>query len=186
MRVIAGTWRGRRLVAPGGSSTRPTADRVREAVFSTLYSLAGEVDGKRVLDLYAGSGALGIEALSRGAAHATFVDPDRRALAALQQNLRVLGVPRSAARVLPMRAEALDATALGTGTVSLLFVDPPYRIDALRVRQVLERLDGVFAPDAVVVYEHAADVVPSWPETFRVVGDRRYGGTVVSFARHEG
>jgi 16S rRNA G966 N2-methylase RsmD len=88
--------------------------------------------------------------------------------------------------VLPVRAEALDADALGAGTVSLLFADPPYRIDALRVRYVLERLDGVFVPGAIVIYEHAEGVVPSWPETFHAVGDRRYGGTVVSFARHEG
>jgi 16S rRNA (guanine966-N2)-methyltransferase len=121
MRIVAGEWRGRELVAPGGKQTRPTADRTRETLFSMLASRLGSFEGLRVADLYAGSGALGLEALSRGAAHATFVEMDRAALKAIDANIVALG---AAARI-SMRA--MSATALPAGhSFELIFADPPY------------------------------------------------------------
>lgn len=121
MRIIAGEWRGRPLLAPAGQGTRPTADRTRETLFSMLVSRLGSFDGLRVADLYAGSGALGLEALSRGAAHVTFVENDPRALAAIRANLLALNAihraevrPLSAANLVP--AQAFD----------LILADPPY------------------------------------------------------------
>jgi 16S rRNA (guanine966-N2)-methyltransferase len=117
VRVVAGAFKGRRLHAPAGSRTRPTADRVREAVFSIL----GPVEGLSVLDLFAGSGALGIEALSRGAASATFVERDPRAVAAIRRNLEALGVEAPV-----HRRDALAFLRSGAGPFELVFVDPPY------------------------------------------------------------
>ena len=121
MRIIAGEWRGRRLVAPAGMATRPTADRTRETLFSMLASRLGSFEGLRVADLYAGSGALGFEALSRGAAHATFIESDRAALKAIDANVMALG---AAARI-SMRS--MSATALPPADpFDLIFADPPY------------------------------------------------------------
>lgn len=125
MRVVAGEWRGRKLVAPSGQQTRPTADRTRETLFSMLASRLGSFDGLRVADLYAGSGALGLEALSRGAAHVTFVETDRAALKAIDANVETLG---AAARI-SMRA--MSATALPAGPAfDLILADPPYAAGA--------------------------------------------------------
>lgn len=122
MRIVAGEWRGRKLVAPEGRQTRPTADRTRETLFSMLASRIGSFEGLRVADLYAGSGALGLEALSRGAAHATFVESDRTALKAIDANVMALG---AAARI-SMRA--MSAAALpAADPFDLVFADPPYR-----------------------------------------------------------
>ncbi len=133
MRVVAGEYRGRRLTAPRGEGTRPTSDRVREALFSIL----GPMAGLRVLDLFAGTGALGIEALSRGAAHATFVERDRRALAALDANLTALDVPGETVRVHPRDAAAfLRDAAARDDTYDLVLLDPPYR-DVDRLAPVL-------------------------------------------------
>lgn len=119
MRIIAGQWRGRPLVAPQGSDTRPTADRVREALFSMLASRLGSFEGLQVADLFAGSGALGLEALSRGAAHCVFVENDRRAADAIRANLAALG---ASGEVVARGAEhaALSVPA------DLAFLDPPY------------------------------------------------------------
>jgi RNA methyltransferase, RsmD family len=131
MRVIGGSFRGQRLVAPGGRDTRPTSDRVREAVFSSLFSLAGGFEGRHVLDLYAGSGALGIEALSRGAAHVVFVERDRRAAGVIVANLESLRIAPARWRVLTCDASRL-VKAAGLHAVSLLFADPPYTIECGR------------------------------------------------------
>lgn len=121
MRIIAGQWRGRPLVAPAGEGTRPTADRTRETLFSMLVSRLGSFEGLRVADLYAGSGALGLEALSRGAAHATFVENDPRALATIRANLLALNVNDRA------DVQALSATRLVLAQpFDLVFADPPY------------------------------------------------------------
>jgi len=119
VRIIAGRWRGRPLVAPQGQATRPTADRVREALFSMLASRLGSFEGLQVADLFAGSGALGLEALSRGAAHCVFVENDRSAVEAIRANLAALG---ASGEVLARSAEhaALPAPA------DLAFLDPPY------------------------------------------------------------
>ena len=119
MRIIAGQWRGRPLVAPQGQDTRPTADRVREALFSMLASRLGSFEGLQVADLFAGSGALGLEALSRGAAHCVFVENDRRAIDAIRANLAALG---ASGDVLPRSAEHAALPV----PVDLAFLDPPY------------------------------------------------------------
>ena len=121
MRIIAGEWRGRSLVAPPGNATRPTADRTRETLFSMLASRLGSFEGLRVADLFAGSGALGLEALSRGAAHASFVESDRQAIKAIEANVATLGA-RERASLRAMSAAALPASE----PFDLIFADPPY------------------------------------------------------------
>ncbi|MBV9931182.1 MAG: 16S rRNA (guanine(966)-N(2))-methyltransferase RsmD [Alphaproteobacteria bacterium] len=120
MRIIAGKWRGRPILAPAGSATRPTSDRTREALFSMLASRLGSFEGLAVADLFAGSGALGLEALSRGAARCTFVETDRHAVAAIDRNLATLG---AAAEILAVPAEQAHIV----GPLDLAFLDPPYR-----------------------------------------------------------
>lgn len=120
MRIIAGAWRGRALAAPQGDTTRPTSDRAREALFSMLASRIGSFEGLAVADIFAGTGALGLEALSRGAAHCTFVERDRAALAALKANIAALGAGTRAA----VRAGAAEGFA--GGPFDLAFLDPPY------------------------------------------------------------
>ncbi|MFL6845931.1 MAG: 16S rRNA (guanine(966)-N(2))-methyltransferase RsmD [Allosphingosinicella sp.] len=119
MRIIAGKWRGRPLLAPAGAATRPTADRVREALFSMLESRLGSFEGLQVADLFAGSGALGLEALSRGAAHCLFVESDRAAIDAIRRNIAALGAE---GEILPGRAEHVRLPR----PVDLAFLDPPY------------------------------------------------------------
>lgn len=133
MRVIAGQWRGRRLIAPSGDATRPTADRTREALFSMLTSRVGSFEGLRVADLFAGSGALGIEALSRGAAHCLFVEQDRAAVDVLRTNLSALG-----ARQGEVRAQSVMTLPPADTAFDLLLLDPPYGTGAGAV--ALDRL----------------------------------------------
>ena len=150
MRIIAGAWRGRPIEAPPGAATRPTADRVRETLFSMLVSRLGSFDGLRVADLFAGSGALGLEALSRGAAHATFVENDSRAAAAIRRNAEKLGatdrvaVRQGSALALPP-AEPFD----------LVFADPPYApgSGSAATEAVLEA--GWLAPGGWIAVESA-------------------------------
>src|SRR5947209_17627021 len=137
-RVVAGIARGRRLDAPPGAATRPTADRVREATFNALGSL-GAVEGATVLDLFAGSGALGIEALSRGAVAATFVDDDARALAVVRRNLEACGL---ADRATVVRS---DAVRFAAGRVDLVLLDPPYAFDDDAWARLLGGLDAAVA-----------------------------------------
>jgi len=119
VRIIAGKWRGRPIVAPKGQATRPTSDRAREALFSMLASRIGSFDGLEIADLFAGSGALGLEALSRGAAHCTFVDSDRAALEAIRTNLKALGAEGD------VRAATAEHVRL-VRPLDLVFLDPPY------------------------------------------------------------
>jgi 16S rRNA (guanine966-N2)-methyltransferase len=166
MRVVAGEFRGRKLRAPAGGATRPTTDRVREAVFNALTSLDVLV-GASVADLYAGSGALGIEALSRGAAHCTFVESDRAALSAIHDNIGTLGITGRT------RVVAGDVMAmLPRINCELAFADPPYGFDDWQ--RLLDRLDV-----ELLVAEAAAvvDGSPRW-EQRRV---KRYGRTWVTF-----
>jgi 16S rRNA (guanine966-N2)-methyltransferase len=144
MRIIAGRWRGRKLVAPAGLATRPTSDRAREAVFSMLASRIGSFEGLRVADLFAGSGALGLEALSRGAAHCVFIDRDRAAVEAIRANLAALGAD---GEVLPGSAEH----ARIPGPLNLVFLDPPYGSGL--AAPVLERLP--LAPGGLASVETA-------------------------------
>ncbi|HEX2233262.1 MAG TPA: 16S rRNA (guanine(966)-N(2))-methyltransferase RsmD [Thermoleophilaceae bacterium] len=144
MRVVAGAFKGRPLQAPRGTRTRPTADRVREALFSIL----GDVSGARVLDLYAGSGALGIEALSRGAASAEFVDKDPRAVAAIRRNLEAVGAD---GRV--RRRDAIGFLAAAEGRYDLVLIDPPYDSAERIAGPLAERLPAVLVQGARVVTE---------------------------------
>ena len=168
-RVIAGTARGRRLQVPAGPTTRPTADRAREGLFSTLLSLL-ELEGARVLDLYAGSGALGLEALSRGAGSATLVESDPDAVAVLRANAAHLGF--SAAYVVAQPVErflGVDAEP----RYDLVLLDPPYELDA---EPVLELLRPWLAEDAVVVVERRTRRSTfAWPAGYQQVRERTYG-----------
>ena len=148
MRVVAGRFGGRRLSAPAGRGTRPTSDRVREALFSML----GSVEGLRVLDLFAGSGALGIEALSRGAAAAVFVDRDPRAVAAIHRNLEALGLEGTVRRADAV-AFLTSAGAHRAAPFDLVFVDPPYSSAGRVAGPLSERLPALLSKDALVVTE---------------------------------
>lgn len=178
MRVVAGTARGRRLRTPDGASTRPTSDRVREAVFNALFSLDALRDAL-VVDLYAGSGAMGIEALSRGAAHAWFVESDRRALAVIDDNLDVLDL-RDRATVVRSDVETAlrgPASVIPDG-LDLVLADPPYAFDDWS--DLFALVAPRLGPDALVVAESGAPIaVPTGWEKMR---ERTYGGTVITFA----
>ncbi|MCI0346720.1 MAG: 16S rRNA (guanine(966)-N(2))-methyltransferase RsmD [Chloroflexi bacterium] len=170
MRVVAGSAKGRRIVAPAGRDTRPTSDRVREAVFNALVSL-GTVDGATALDLFAGSGALGIEALSRGAAYATFVERDRAALASIRANLSATGLADRAAVV---ERDALAYVAAQRAHVDIAFLDPPYAFDGWDAL-----LEALPADLAVIESDRPVDGGEGW----ELVRHRRYGTTVVSIIR---
>jgi 16S rRNA (guanine(966)-N(2))-methyltransferase RsmD len=170
--VIAGTLGGRRLKAPPGSATRPTSDRVREALFSIL---GAEVEDARVLDLFAGSGALGIEALSRGAAQATFVDDAPAALAALKGNLQTLGIEAEVVRADALRW--LRTASRAPRQYDLVFLDPPYRRAAPLGAALSLALAPVLAPGAVVVAE--ADRRAPLELDLPITHERRYGDTLI-------
>lgn len=169
MRIVAGEFKGRRLAAPRGTGTRPTADRVREALFSML----GDVGGARVLDLYAGSGALGIEALSRGAASAVFVERDPQAVAAIERNLAPLDV-EAAVR----RADVVRWLARAEGPFDLVFCDPPYDVASRLAGPLAERLPGLTADDARIVTESNKRNPLELP--FPLIVERSYGDTRIA------
>jgi 16S rRNA (guanine966-N2)-methyltransferase len=171
MRVIAGTHRGRRLRAPGTPDTRPVTDRVKESVFS---SIAARVPAGRVLDLYAGAGSFGIEALSRGAASAVFVESGREALSALRANLADLDLG-SVSMVVPRRVESvLDSLP---GGFDLVFCDPPWPVGTSDLESTLTRIVPLLAPDGMVIAtRRASDPVPR-PPGIGIADDRRMGDT---------
>jgi 16S rRNA (guanine966-N2)-methyltransferase len=172
MRVIAGRWGGRRLQAPPGDATRPTSDRVREALFSVL---GDRVDGARVLDLFAGSGALGIEALSRGAAHATFVDSAPAAIRSLRANLSALGADAEVRRADARRF--LGAASANGRHYDLVFLDPPYRLAGRLGGELAAALPAVLAPGAMVVTE--SDRRAPLELELELIDERRYGDTLI-------
>jgi 16S rRNA (guanine966-N2)-methyltransferase len=177
MRIISGLYRGRPLIAPKGDTTRPTADRTREALFSMLVSRLGSFEGLRVLDLFAGSGALGLEALSRGAAACTFVEQDGAALDALRTNIAKLGAIGA-----DLRAGSVMALGPAPASYDLLLLDPPYDSGAGVV--ALERLLrlGWIAPGALVSVEtmKREDVAPA---RFEVEAERVYGKAKITLLR---
>ena len=180
MRVIAGRLGGRRLKAPRGRDTRPTTDRVREALFSML----ADVDGARVLDLFAGTGALGIEALSRGAARVVFVERSPAALAVLRSNLAELGIDSEQADVRPGDALAALRTARERDeTYDLVFVDSPYGHAHQTGAALAGILPALLASDARVVVE--ADRRNPAELGLPVVAHRRYGDTTITIHRHD-
>ncbi len=175
MRVIGGELRGRRLNAPVGDGVRPTSDRVREAMFDILYSLGG-VEGAQVADLFAGTGALGIEALSRGAASVTFVERDPLALAAIRRNLESVGLDddeRSGVATV-VRADVDAWVATTASRYDLVLCDPPYGYEGWGT--LVTQL-----PADLAVLESGAEIAP--PVGWGIIKTKRYGGTIVTVAR---
>ncbi|MDF1703611.1 MAG: 16S rRNA (guanine(966)-N(2))-methyltransferase RsmD [Aeromicrobium sp.] len=181
-RVVAGTFKGRRLRTPPGDATRPTSDRVRESLFATLTSAFGGLDDLRVLDLFAGSGAIGIEALSRGAAHADLVDPDRHAVRVMRSNLDELAI--STARVHPVKAAAfLRRPPLQP--YDLIVLDPPYAVATAEVAALVGELaDPVWClPDGLIVVERSSRDPFTWPPGIEPYDERAYGETTLWYGR---
>jgi 16S rRNA (guanine966-N2)-methyltransferase len=174
VRIIAGTHRGARIGAPKGVATRPTGDRVREAAFN----LIGPVDGATVLDLFAGSGAMGLEALSRGAASVTFVEAERAACRTIADNLAKLRL--TGARI--TCGDAVWALRQETRTYDLVLVDPPYEVWAELEPKLAEQLPRVLAADGLLVVETGARAEPSLPLQMRT--SRRYGSARLTLFEH--
>jgi 16S rRNA (guanine966-N2)-methyltransferase len=180
MRVIAGRLGGRRLKAPTGKVTRPTSDRVREALFSML----GQVEGCHVLDLFAGSGALGIEALSRGAGSAVFVERNARVVAVLHANLAALALAEDVAQVRHVDAlSALHSARRSAETYDLVFIDPPYRQAREWADELAAILPSLLSPAARVVVESATRAPLELP--LEIERQRRYGDTSITIHRQQ-
>lgn len=192
MRIVAGLARGRRLQAPRGTSTRPTSDRVREAVFSTVQSQVGSLDGARVLDVFAGSAAMGLEALSRGAASVVFVESDRGVVGTLRENIERVGLPGTELVIADATAFARDEPGRGRIDDSrypfdLVLCDPPYAFPAQRVGDLIENLmrHGWLALDCLVVVERdARDADAPWPEA-EVMADPPRDGLALQIAARD-
>ncbi len=192
MRIVSGQYRGRVIDAPEGEGTRPTTDRVREALMSSLSSLRGGLEGDRVLDAFAGSGALGLESLSRGASYALFFERDRKAQKVIEGNLRKLGIDSRMGRLI--RQDVFKfAPAMIDAPFDVVFLDPPY---AYRVDDVLDLVRSLaqanaLSEDAVIVYEHAqadraeVDAAIDVASDFRVEVTKKYGITAVTMMRFE-
>lgn len=179
MRVISGMLKGRRLVAPAGLSTRPTADRIKESVFNILGS---SVQSAMVLDLFAGTGALGIEALSRGATHAVFIDQAKAALAAIRTNIRNLGIG-DRTRVLQWNiSKGLQCLSSMPPAFDLVFMDPPYDANAIVPALTALVACDALAPGVQIVIEHSTrDPIETSTLPLTITDQRRFGKTLVSF-----
>ena len=177
MRIIAGSLKGARIAAPRGLATRPTSDRVREAAFN----LIGPVDGATVLDLYAGSGAMGLEALSRGAASAVFVESDRDACRVIERNLDKLRLQGTVLRSEALRALAAEAAA--GRRYDLVLVDPPYEMFSSLQTALAAHLPAVLADDGLLVVETGAREEPELPLARRA--SRRYGAARLTLFERE-
>ena len=176
-RVIAGEAGGRRLTVPDGRETRPTSDRAREGLFATVASIVGPLTGTRVLDLYAGSGAVGLEALSRGASRVLLVESGARASAVIRQNIKAIGLP--GATLIADRVERVLAHfPPGDERYDVAFADPPYAMADAEISRVLSLLadEGWLARDALVIVERATRSGPVlWPHGFVPDRARKYG-----------
>lgn len=177
-RIIAGRHGGRRIATPPGDGTRPTSDRVRESLFASLNSLLGGFDGLRVLDLFAGSGALGLECVSRGAEHADLVESDARAARTIQRNVADLGASASVHRTTAQRFVASTK-----GSWDLVLLDPPYAVTTAEVAAIVAGLRPSLAEDAVVVVERASRDEFTWPDGFDALRDKTYGDTRLWYGR---
>jgi 16S rRNA (guanine966-N2)-methyltransferase len=183
-RVIAGEAGGRRLAVPDGRNTRPTSDRAREGLFATVVSMVGTLSGSRVLDLYAGSGAVGLEALSRGAEHVLLVESGTRAARVIRANIEAIGLP--GAEVITDRVERVLARRPDHGRYDVVFADPPYALADDEVSAMLQALSdhGWLVPGALVIIERATRSGPfSWPPGFEPDRARRYGEATFWYAR---
>lgn len=186
-RVIAGIAGGRRLAVPPGKGTRPTSDRVREGLFSAVWARLGDLDGARVADLYAGSGAVGLEALSRGAAHVLLVESDARAARTIRANAATLGLP--GAEVAADKVERVLASEPAGGPYDLVFLDPPYAVTDTTVTAHLNALrdNGWLTPGALVVVERATRGAPlEWPPGYEPGRARRYGEATLWYGHATG
>jgi len=178
-RIVSGRFGGRRLAVPP-SGTRPTSDMAREGIFSTLTSLLGDLAGLRFLDLYAGSGAVGLEAWSRGAA-VTLVESAPRALDVLRANVAALG-PADGVTLIGAKVE-VAARELASSGFDVVFADPPYELASHALAEVLAVLRPALASDAVVVVERASRDAWTWPEGIEAIRERRYGAATVWYDR---
>ncbi|HWG01362.1 MAG TPA: 16S rRNA (guanine(966)-N(2))-methyltransferase RsmD [Trebonia sp.] len=186
-RIIAGAAGGRRLTVPGGTSTRPTSDRAREGLFGTLLSELGTLAGKHVLDLYAGSGAVGLEALSRGADSVLLVESDARAAAVIKANIATVGLP--GARVVTSKAERVlgrPPATQATPAYDFVFADPPYAVTSAEITKMLGLLgNGWLAEDALVVVERATRSGEfDWPPGYKPGKSRGYGEATFWYGWH--
>lgn len=181
-RIIGGSAGGRRLATPRGAQTRPTSDRVREALFSAVESWCGSLQGLRFLDLYAGSGAVGLEAWSRGAGVVTMVESDRRTAALIASNARELGFSR--ANIVRASVSATLGAA-PAAPYDVVFADPPYPLaeEAVAADLVALAANGWLVPGALVVVERSSrSPEPAWPHGFEAVRSRKYGETTLWYA----
>jgi 16S rRNA (guanine966-N2)-methyltransferase len=177
-RVIAGEAGGRRLAVPDGRDTRPTSDRAREGLFAAIVSMLGSLAGSRVLDLYAGSGAVGLEALSRGADHVLLVEQGARATRVIRENIEAIGLPGAVLAADRVERVLARGLAPAEGRYDVVFADPPYALADTAVSQVLSLLadQAWLAPGALVIVERATRSGPvSWPDGFVPDKTRRYG-----------
>jgi len=179
-RIIAGTYGGRRLRVPAGDGTRPTTDRVREALFSSLQSEFAGLEGLSFLDMFAGSGAVGLEAVSRGAARVDLVESDRRAAGVIGTNIAELGV--TSARVLGQTAERFVQSEPGT-SYDVIFLDPPYAYAHEDLERLLVILGSWLAEGGVIVVERSKRDAFVWPTPLRGLRDRKYGETILWYGR---
>lgn len=184
MRIVGGEFKGRKLAAPSGQNTRPTTDRTRESLFNILAHRSDvELEGARVLDLFAGSGALGFEALSRGGAYCVFVDTDASARGVIRDNVEALGL-FGKTRIHRRPADSLGEKPAGLGDrFALCFMDPPYRKGL--VDQSLRALEegSWLVPHALVIAEHESGFEPTLPEDWKLEETRQFGDTEISFIR---
>ncbi|GAB2809009.1 16S rRNA (guanine(966)-N(2))-methyltransferase RsmD [Actinocorallia aurea] len=184
-RVIAGVAGGRRLATPEGRDTRPTSDRAREGLFSTVQALLGSLEGIRAVDLFAGSGAVGLEALSRGASHALLVEAHPKAAKVIRENIKTLGLP--GARLVADKVERLVQSA-PEEPYDFVFADPPYAVPDETVLAILEALrdNGWLADGALIAVERASrGPALKWPEGYFPERDRKYGEAVFHYASFE-
>lgn len=182
MRIVGGTLSGRIFAGPAGDRTRPTSERVREAVASAIESRGGFED-ERVLDLFAGTGAMGFEALSRGARHAVLVDYDPRTIRGINQAARSLGLDKQCKIVSADLRRSAAVDELGAEPFGRIFADPPYS-DIHCVAPLLERMleRGLLGPECIIVVEHARKNPPTLPESLQILSEPRYGDTAVVLA----
>ncbi|MEV0939982.1 16S rRNA (guanine(966)-N(2))-methyltransferase RsmD [Micromonospora wenchangensis] len=183
-RIVAGTLGGRRIAAPAGGGTRPTSDRVREALFSAVAAEV-DLDGARFADLYAGSGAVGLEALSRGAAHVLLVESDPRAARVIRENVAALRAA-PAARLVTGRVAGVVAAGPGDAPYDVVFADPPYAVPDDEITALLTGLveHDWLAPDALVVVERSTRSGPvGWVRGITAGRSRRYGETTLWYGR---
>lgn len=189
MRIIAGEHKGRTIIAPEGLDTRPTTDRVRESIMSSLYSMLGGFDDVRVLDAFSGSGAMALETMSRGAAACVMNDMARTSQDAIKRNRDAMGYPETVCSI-----TTVDVLRSGlprkNGPFDIVFLDPPYATEASAVFELLEKAacSGVLSGGCIAVYEHSVRLAEDVeaPSGFELLSTRKYGKTYVTYLRFEG